>query len=328
VKLATIGTSKITHSFLEAVKQSGRFSYEAAYSRTIEKAKSFAEAHGAGRWFASIDELAKSEDIDAVYVASPNGLHFQQVRTLLAGGKHVICEKPIFMTLKEFDEAFRLAEEKGVYLFEAIRNIQTPVFKKLAEQLPKAGRVRSAVIQQIQYSSRYDAFLEGHVTNIFSAKYAGGALEDIGVYPLYAAISLFGKPSGVNYYPVMLSSGVDGSGTLVLTYPDFVCTILCSKIAYSPAPSEIHGEKGTLRINSAADISRLEWIDVHTKEQVLLAESPSDNDKFYEIGHFADILEQQDEDEYLHLKTLSRQVLAAMEEARRQNGIRFPNDLQ
>jgi Predicted dehydrogenases and related proteins len=326
MRLATIGTSKITNSFLEAVHETGRMTYTAAFSRSADKARAFSEQHGGKLWFTSIEELAESNAVDIVYVASPNGLHYQQVMTLLKGGKHVICEKPIFITLKELERAYRLAEEQHVFLFQAIRNIQTPVFKKLKEELHRAGTLRSAVLQLIQYSSRYDLYLEGKVTNIFSSQFAGGALEDLGVYPLSAAIALFGPPADSAYYPVMLSSGVDGSGTLVLKYKDFVCTILCSKIAHSDAPSEIHGEKGTFRINNVSNIHRLEWIDAHTKRKESVAEEEPNNDMIYEITCFADIIEHQDRETYQTLKRHSREVVRIMETSRKQNGIIFPND--
>lgn len=326
MKLATIGTSKITDSFLEAVHETGKMTYTAAYSRSEEKAKAFAQKHQAEKWFTSIERLAESDDADVVYVASPNVLHFKQVAILLKGGKNVICEKPIFATRKEFDQAFQLAEENHVFLFEAIRNIQTPVFKALQENISNAGQIRSAVFQLVQYSSRYDQFLDGHITNIFSPDFAGGALEDLGIYTLYPIIALFGAPLQAAYYPVKLANGIDGSGTIVLCYDQFVCTLLCSKIAYSGTPSEIHGEKGTWRINNPSDIHRLEWFDAHTKESKLVASCETTDDKTYEITRFAEIIEQQDRDGYLYLKGLSREVLTVMENVRKENGIFFPND--
>jgi predicted dehydrogenase len=326
MKLATIGTSKITQQFLKAVKKTGRFDYVGAYSRSEEKARQFSEEYGGTLWFTSLEELAGSKDVDVVYCASPNGLHFKQVLILLQGGKHVICEKPIFANSKEFDAAVKVADEHHAYLFEAIRNIQTPVFKKLKQELPRAGQLRSAELKLIQYSSRYDKFLEGEITNIFSPKFAAGALQDIGVYPTYVAIALFGEPEQAVYYPVKLSNGIDGSGTLVLTYPGFVCTVLCSKIAHSDAPSEIHGEKGTFRINNSSDIARLEWIDAHEKVVHSVAEHFEEDDKIYEISNFANILEQDDKAEYLRLRALSRMVVKTMETARVRSGILFPND--
>lgn len=326
MRLATIGTSKITYSFLEAVKETDKWTFTAACSRSEDKAMSLAKRYGGRLSFSSVEELAKSDEIDVVYVASPNSLHARQVMTLLEGNKHVICEKPIFVTLKEFDRAFRLAEEKHLFLFEAMRNIQTPVFKTLKNELPRAGKIRSAVLQLIQYSSRYDQFLDGKVTNVFSSQFAGGALEDLGVYPLSVAVALFGEPEASTYHPVLLPGGVDGSGTLVLEYKDFVCTILCSKIAHSDAPSEIHGEKGTFSINNSSNIHRLFWTDAHTKEKELVAEIAPKNDMIYEAACFADAIAHQDRETYKALKEHSYRMLKIMEKSRKQNGIVFPND--
>ncbi|CAM3194330.1 Gfo/Idh/MocA family protein [Sporolactobacillus spathodeae] len=328
MKLATIGTSKITESFLRSVAATGRMTFVGAYSRSEEKARAFAQKNGGQLWFSSLEALAGSPDVDVVYIASPNTLHHRQVCQMLAGGKHVICEKPIVVTRKEFDEAFRLADEQGVFLFEAIRNIQTPVFKTLQANLAQAGQIRSAVLELVQYSSRYDSFLKGTITNIFSPEFAGGALEDLGVYTIYPVIALFGSPLEAHYYPVKLSNGIDGSGTLILRYDQFVCTLLCSKIAHSSAPSEIHGEKGTWRINNPSDIHQLEWIDAHTKEVQPVASCCVPDDKVFEIANFADIIARHDQGAYEHLKQLSSNVLSVMEHVRKENGIIFPNDEQ
>src|SRR5690625_5559667 len=84
------------------------------------------------------------------------------------------------------------------------------------------------------------------------------------------AIDLFGKPHDIDYHPVLLDNGVDGSGTLVLTYEDFIVTILCSKIAQATIPSEIHGEDGTLTIDHIAPIQKLSFYNRKMKEQEIV----------------------------------------------------------
>src|SRR5699024_12514399 len=104
------------------------------------------------------------------------------------------------------------------------------------------GKVRIAFFQYIQYSSRYDAYKEGQSPNVFSKKFAGGVLMDLGVYPLSMAIDLFGEPNGIDYFPVYLSNGIDGSGTLVLSYPEHVVSILCYKVDHGTFFSIINSE--------------------------------------------------------------------------------------
>lgn len=323
LNLGTVGTGWITASFIEAARLSGNFNLVGVYSRTEEKAKELANTYDASHYYTDLKAMAESTEIEAVYIASPNSVHFEQTLLFLKNKKHVICEKPIFSNTAELAEAYRTAAENGVYLFEAIRNIHTPNFAILKEKLAMAGKLRSTVLPYIQYSSRYDSFLKGDVPNIFSAAYSGGALVDLGVYPLYLAVGLFGEPQTVAYHPILLHSGVDGSGTLVLNYGDFVCTILCSKVAHSVIPCEIHGEKGTFVLEDAAPISEIQFIDSHSKESKILSVDQEEQNMVYECINIARIIETKNDEEYEKLKGWSQIVLKITEEARRQNKIVF-----
>jgi predicted dehydrogenase len=326
INLGTVGTGWITSSFIEAAQLSKEFKLVGVYSRTEEKAKLLADTYNASEVFSDCEKMAQSENIDAVYIASPNSVHFEQALLFLKHKKHVICEKPIFSNTRELVEAFKVAEENGVFLFEAIRNIHTPNFKTLKEKLPMAGEIRSAILPYIKYSSRYDLFLQGEEPNIFSSTFSGGALVDLGVYPLYLAVGLFGEPKKATYHPVILRSGVDGSGTLVLEYEEFVCTILCSKLSHSTILCEIHGEKGTFVLEDAAPISQIEFYDSHSKESKVLSVPLEEKDMMYECKNIAGIINTNNEKEYQRLKSLSEMVLKITEESRKQNNIIFDSE--
>jgi predicted dehydrogenase len=326
INLGTVGTGWITSSFIEAAQLSKEFQLVGVYSRTKENAEMLADTYNASEVFSDLEEMAKSENIDVVYIASPNSVHFEQALLLLKNKKHVICEKPIFSNTRELEEAFQAAEENGVYLFEAIRNIHTPNFKTLKEKLPMAGEIRSAILPYIKYSSRYDLFLQGEEPNIFSSTYSGGALVDLGVYPLYLAVGLFGAPKKSTYLPVILRSGVDGSGTLVLEYDEFVCTILCSKLSHSTILCEIHGEQGTFVLEDAAPISQIEFYDSHSKESKILSVPLEEKNMVYECKNIAEIINTNNQKEYQELKRLSEIVLKITEESRKQNNIIFDSE--
>jgi predicted dehydrogenase len=323
MKFATIGTSWITEAFITAARETNVFEPAAVYSRSEEKAKEFAARNGIALYFDDLEKIAQHEEIEAVYIASPNSMHFKHAKIFLENGKHVICEKPMFSNVKELDEAFKIAEQNGVFLMEAIRNVHSPNFKILQDNLEKIGKIRSALLHYLQYSSRYDAFLHGEVANIFSPKFSGGALVDLGVYPISVAVALFGEPKEIHYTPVMLSSGVDGSGTLIMQYDEFVCTVLCSKISQSHIPSEIHGEKGTLVVDHVAPINSIQFVENKTRQSVEVAEEQSKNDMKYEIEEFVRMVKEKDYKAYEEYKKWSRAVLMITEKARRQNGILF-----
>lgn len=323
INFGTVGTGWITSSFIEAAQLSKELKLTAVYSRSEENAQIMADTYGATSVFTDIETMAASDAIDAVYLASPNSFHYEQAILFLKNKKHVICEKPIFSNMQELTDAYKVAEENGVFLFEAIRNIHTPNFRILKENLHLAGKVRSAILPYIQYSSRYDLFLQGEQPNIFSAEFSGGALVDLGVYPLYLAVGLFGAPKRSSYHPVLLHSGVDGSGTLVLEYEDFVCTILCSKVSHSTLLCEIHGESGTFVLEDAAPISQIEFVDSHSKDGKILSVPQVEKDMVYECLTIASVIKSKDVQKYQELKKLSEIVMSITEGARKQNNIVF-----
>lgn len=326
MKFGTIGTSWITASFIEAAREAGNFTLTSVYSRSEEKAIQFTESHKAQHVFTDIEQMAKSTEIDCIYIASPNSLHFEQAILFLKYKKHVICEKPVFSNTKELLQAHKIAKENNVYLFEAVRNIHSPNFDTLKDNINELGQVRSMVLYYAKYSSRYDAYLQGENPNIFSADYSGGALVDLGVYPLYIAINLFGEPRGISYYPVILESGVDGNGTLVLTYDNFICTIICSKISDSCNSCEIQGEQGTLVFEDAGTITGLKRINTKSDKKIQINTLEPEHDMVFEIENFTRIIETKNDQEYKRLKDLSTLVHSIMEAARKQNDIVFKND--
>ncbi len=321
MKLGTIGTSWITETFIEATKQGHRLTLTSVYSRSESKAKDFAFRHSAEHYFTNLEEMAQSKEIDIMYIASPNSLHFEHAMLFLQHKKHVICEKPLFSNTQEWDKATQIAKENNVFLFEAIRNIHAPNFSHLKDNIYKIGNVRSANLHYLQYSSKYDAFLNGEEPNVFSIDFSGGALVDLGIYPIYLAVALFGQPTSISYHPIILRSGVDGNGTLILNYNSFICTILCSKISHSYMGSEIHGEEGTILFDSVAPIKGLQFIS--RKNTSIFGTTHVDNDLIYEIEKFVSTIETNNIPEYERLQDLSRTVLEITETARKQNGITF-----
>ncbi len=326
MNLATIGTNWITSSFIEAAKQSGMLNLTAVYSRTKVKAEQFASVHGVNTIFTDLEVMADSNSVDCVYIASPNGLHYEQAVLFLKHKKHVICEKPIFSNVKQLEAAYKTAEENGVYLFEAMRNIHMPNFHELKKQLRMIGKRRSALLNYAKYSSRYDLVLDGEEPNIFSLNYAGGALVDLGVYPLALALSLFGRPESTNYFPVKIRTGVDGSGTLILNYPDFTCTIMCSKITTTYVNSEIHGEAGTISIGDIGTLSDLTLIDIHNGTRTGFSVEQLRSDMFYEIEAFTSIMTTGNLTAYEALKNLSYDVLTITESMRKENDILYAGE--
>ncbi|KAI4690172.1 uncharacterized protein J4E84_004354 [Alternaria hordeiaustralica] len=327
INLGIIGTNWITHSFVEAAHATGKYNLSAVFSRKEETAKEFASKYSDKQitTFTDLNAFAQYK-IDTVYIASPNILHYEQAKQLLNAGKNVILEKPSCSTVAELDELFALATSKKVVLVEAFRHIQEANFKLLKSKISDLGPLYGASITFAQYSSRYEKVLQGEVPNIFNLEMGGGALVDLGVYCVAAAIDLFGAPTSSQYFPVKIATGADGGGRLILAYPTFTVHLCHSKIYNSDAPSEIYGEKGTLIVPTITDINKITFWDPKkkTREDVSGVKEPEKLNLVEEAREFARCIEEGDREALAKLEQHSRDTLAVMEKVRHDNGLVFP----
>ena len=207
IRFGVVGTNFITDWVIAGAREDERFELVAVYSRTQETADAFAAKHQIPYTFTSLEEMAQSPLIDAVYIASPNFLHASQSILCMKHGKHVLCEKPFASNAREVKEMMAASHEYNVTLMEAMKPTLTPNFRAVRENLHKLGTIRRYFSCYCQYSSRYDKFREGIVLNAFKPELSNGAMMDIGIYTLYPMVVLFGRPQKVEATGVVLSSG-------------------------------------------------------------------------------------------------------------------------
>lgn len=327
ISLGIVGTNWITEQFVKATDETKTFSLTHVYSRTEAKAKSFIEDLNKKNVNVSTDLNSFFKDnFNTVYIASPNSLHFSQAKLAIENGKNVIVEKPSTSTIEEFTILDKLAHEKGVYIFEAARHIHEPIFKKIQIVVDKhRDNLSGATLSYMKYSSRYDAYLEGKNPNGFTTKFSGGALYDLGVYTIYDAVVLFGRPGKVSYEAEILDSGIDGSGTLTLKYPKFDVNIIVGKTKNSYMSSEIYFGRDTLLLDNAGDINHLDWAD-DNKNITDVPTSKSENPMDSEAKEFARIMNENDTVSYDKLLKYARIVNRVLEQARTSAGLVFEAD--
>ena len=270
MRLATVGTSWITDSFLDSYLSLENAVLQAVYSRKQERARFFAQKHGAHTWYDSLAQMAADASIDAVYIASPNALHEEQAALFWQNGKHVLCEKPMAMTQKGMERLYALADrEKRVYC-EAIMALHTPDLPLVQSALRRLGKIRSASLDFSQLSSKYPAFLRGERPNIFLRELGGGCLMDLGIYNVYLAYLLFGQPDFISAESVFLPNRLaDACGAALLQYSDKIVTLTYSKTAQSRTPSQILGDGGALTIESVSQLGEVILIDSEGQRQTL-----------------------------------------------------------
>ncbi|TCI69769.1 Gfo/Idh/MocA family oxidoreductase [Exiguobacterium sp. SH0S7] len=324
IRFGIIGTNFITHSFLEAIHEVEGATVAAVYSRTAERATEFAKECGIVHTFTSLEDMAMSDVIDAVYIASPNSLHAEQSILFMRHGKHVLCEKPFASNVDEVKLMLETARQHDVVLLEALRNLFMPNFQILRQTLPRVGPVRRVILNKSQYSSRYDLYKRGDNPNTFNPMFSNGSLMDLGVYCLGPALKLFGRPDAVQANAVKLDSGVDGSGSAILSYDGMDIIVLHSKIHGTDAPSEIIGEAGRIVIDDIASLDRLTFVGRDGTTVELGSEQASH--MTYEIQTFVNMIEAGERETEIHSFDDMFLLADVMTDIRRRIDVRYPAD--
>lgn len=322
IRFGMIGTGKIAEKFWQANRYGKDFELTAVYSRTLERARQFGFQKGQLQYFDDLEAFANSDCIDAVYVASPNCCHYEQVMTLLKAGKHVLCEKPMASNLEQAQEMFAEAEKQNLILLEGMRSIYAPSFQKMIPYMETLGTIRRATLQYCQYSSRYDNYKRGIVENAFKPELSNGALMDIGVYVVSCMIRLFGAPKSIKASGVKLHNGVDGAGTILMEYPDMIGEAIYSKITDSAMPSQIQGEDASILIQEIENVKDLRIVRKGVVQSIHFEQS--DNILNYETQEFIKMIKTGMGWE--KSKEITLETMKVLDEARKQLHIVFPAD--
>ena len=321
MKIGAIGTSFIMDTILENMVAAEGISCEAIFSRTYEKGKALADKFNIGKIYTSLDDMLEDDDLDWIYVCSPNSVHYEQSKKALLAGKHVLCEKPFTTTSEELKELISIAKEKHLYLFEAILPMFHPNYKLIKENLPLIGNLKMASGTFCQYSSRYDALLDGNVPNVFNPKYSGGCLMDLNMYNVYFMVGLFGKPESVEYHPTLFENGIDTNGILYMKYKDLMCQCMAAKDAFCENGVQILGDKGYIKVTPSPSTCQSVTI-VRRKEEDIHFELP-ENPWLYEMLGLVDIVSKGDYEECYRRLDVALQVVEVLEEARKSGGLSF-----
>lgn len=325
VRFGVIGTNWITERFIDAASQVENFTLQAVYSRTEERALEFAKKYGINYTYTDMDTFAKSEAIDAVYIASPTSFHAEQAITCMENGKHVIVEKAMASNVKEVEAMVEAAKRNNVLLMEALKSTHLPNFKVIQDNLHKIGPVRRYFASYCQYSSRYDAYKQGTVLNAFDPKFSNGSLMDIGIYCIYPMVVLFGKPTEIKANGLMLETGVDGQGSVLLNYEELNGMVMYSKITNSYIPSEIQGEDGSIIIDKISEPTN---VQIRYKDGTIedISREQNQNTMYYEAKEFVRLIKEGKFESDTNSYANSLDTAYILEEARKQQGIVFPAD--
>lgn len=326
IGIGLIGTGKISRQFAAAVRATPGVLPQLVYSREEKTGRLFAEECGVADFTASREGFLSDPRVDAVYIASPNVVHFDQALDALKAGKHVLCEKPLTTDAARFSILANEARARGLVLMEGMRILHDPVFSLIRKTLTRLGKIERADFIYCQYSSRYDSFKAGTVLNAFDPLLSNAAVMDIGVYPVALDAALFGVGEVVNASSTFLHNGFEGAGKAVLDHGGFQSTITWSKIADSTSPTVIAGENGTLMIDRLSGTTRVDFGANGEAAGRLetLPYVPVENNMVFEAADLRDAIRGElDPEPFLEI---SRRTVLTLDAIRRAAGISFCSD--
>lgn len=249
VKLAVLGTGFIANIFMGVAHEIKDVSIDAILAINDTDADEFASKYGIGKKYTDYDKLLADEEIEFVYVALPNHLHYSFAKKALEHGKNVIVEKPFVSSSDEVDDLIQTAKANKRMIFDAIFTRYIPTMTTLKSSLSKVGEIKNVTSSYCQYSSKFDEVRAGNIPGVFQLKNDGGALKDLGIYSINFMVMLFGKPNIIRYYANKLENGCDSSGVLIMQYDGFVTTSIIAKDSFTENRCTVEGYDGTLFID-------------------------------------------------------------------------------
>lgn len=325
MKLGILGTGMIVKDLMHCFNE---FNIDKVYilgtEETKEETETIKNENHLDRTFYSYDELLAS-DIDTIYCALPNHLHYLFCKKALENNKHVIIEKPITINPKELKALIKLAKEKNKIILEAMNIHYLPAYISLKEHIKDLGQLKIVSFNYSQYSSRYNAFKEGNILPAFDYQKAGGALMDLNVYNLHAIIGLFGKPKNVEYF-ANIEKKIDTSGIMILDYESFKAVSIAAKDCKAPIVNTIQGDNGYIRILTPVNQLRAYQLADNQGNDELLQFNENDHRLLYEFKEFIRIIDELDYDKCDEMLETSLIVSEVMKEARIKSEIVFGNE--
>lgn len=327
MKLGIVGAGMIVEDFLSFISEIKGIELKAICGTINSQNKliKLSEKHLIEKVYIDYNQMLDDEEIEVIYVAVPNHLHYSFCREALIHKKHVICEKPFTSSDEELKDLVNISKENNLMLFEAITNQYLPNYLEIKNQVNELGNIKIVECNYSQYSSRYDAFKEGNILPAFNRHMSGGALMDLNIYNVHFVVGLFGKPNHVQYL-ANIEKEIDVSGMLLLDYGYFKCVCIGAKDCKAPVSINIQGDEGCIHLDSPANQCVSFKKMLNKQEEEIYDLNQGKHRMFNEFTSFLKILNEKDYEEMNKRLEHSMNVMEIITKARKGAGIVFDCD--
>lgn len=315
-----IGLGNIAHKFATDLLTIEGAKLHAVASRNQDKADAFASKYGATKAYGSYEFLAKDKNIDAVYIATPHALHKENTLLCLEHGIAVLCEKPFAMNSDEVSEMITKAKEKKVLLMEALWTYFLPHYKYVLNILEE--KKYGNILKLEADFGFYRAFDDS--TRLFNKALGGGSLLDIGIYPIFAALSTLGIPKNIDAKATYFDNGADSSCDMVFEYKNDVKAYLKSTlIEDTKTEATFYCERGTIKINSMFHMPTTVTLIPNEGEKETIDFNYKTIGYNYEAIHFNELLRHQKTESNIMAFEFSKQLIKTLDAVRSQINLNY-----
>ena len=324
LRWGVLAPGRIAGSFIDAMHKHTRQRLFAVGSRSLDRAQSFATAHGAERAYSSYEELVADPDVDAIYVASPHSEHRTQALLAIAAGKPVLVEKAFTRNAAEAQEVADAARSAGVLAMEAMWTRflpQTDVIRQLL-----ADGVLGEVITLL--ADHGQIFEPDPAGRMFNPALAGGALLDLGVYPVSFASFVLGNPDLVVSTGSLTDTGVDAQVSMVLTTGRAQAVLNTTLLAKTPTTASISGSSSRLAISGSFYAPGILTLTDNDDQQLVRGEDsiPGHQGLCFEAAHFSTLISEGATESPLLRLDETVAVMRTIDAVRGQIGVRYPGE--
>lgn len=319
IRWGIIGLGKIAHKFATDLLTIDDAELYAVASRTQNKANIFAKQFQVEKAYGSYEALANDALVDAVYVATPHSFHKEHTLLCLEKGIAVLSEKPFAMNTAEVKEMIAKAKEKNVLLMEGLWTYFLPHYNYVLDILNRKEYGNLIKLEaDFGFKPEYDAS-----SRVFKKSLGGGSLLDIGIYPIFAALSTLGLPNSIKADATFFDNGVDSSCDITFNYDNAAMATLKSTLLKSTQTEAIfYCENGTIKINSRFHAPSNVSLIANGKEKIIHFENNSGG-YTYEILHFNQLLRDGKTESHIMTLDFSRNLIQIIDKVQKIIGLNY-----
>lgn len=320
VRFGILGPGKIANRFTDSFVHVPDAEVVAVASRDAERARAFAEKHAIARHYGSYEKLVNDPDVDIIYVATPHPFHYENTLYCLRAGKAVLCEKPLAMNYRQAKEMIDTAQQNQVFLMEGMWSRFFPTTHKVLEVL-QAGTIGELKLLEADFGFSAPVNPENRVYNL---ALGGGAQLDVGVYPLFLALLVLGKPLAVKSFSQLASTGADATTSVLMQFGGGrLAHIYSSIITDSPKAAHLLGTEGRITISAPWHKSQEVIVRMNSGESNHYSFPHSGNGFEFQVAAVAQCIRDEKKESDMMPHSLSLIMAETADEILRQGGVSY-----